>query len=187
MKKWHSVSVIAATASVVVFVLCLPFALRAQPRLTEAQAAALQPTPPSLIPKVGEFYRLSNPAAPEPTDPFPGLPVFLLPDGRSWLVDDSSLPPAPPTDRVAAARNFLTQASLASQQRLASPMLSDDGVPGLPDPTNSPPTVDPIRPVLLAPGSVTNGTFWFLVESNSPPLFFNPCTNCDVYGLSDGS
>src|ERR1035441_7370142 len=107
MKKWHSVSVIAATASVVVFVLCLPFALRAQPRLTEAQAAALRATPPSLIPKVGEFYRLSNPAAPEPTDPFPGLPVFLLPDARSWLVVAFSVPPPPPTDRVPAPRRFL--------------------------------------------------------------------------------
>src|ERR1035441_8073986 len=175
-------------ASVVVFVLCLPFALRAQPRLTEAQAAALQPTPLSLIPKVGEFYRLSNPAAPEPTDPFPGLPVFLLPDGKTWLVDDSSVPPPPPPDRVSAARSFLTQANLANQQRLLSAMLNDDGVPGLPDPTNSPPPVDPIPPVLLAPGTApTNGTFWFLVESNSPPLFFNPCTNCDVYSLSDGT
>src|ERR1035438_10182949 len=98
MKKWHSVSVIAATASVVLFVIFLPFALRAQPRLTEAQAAALRATPPSLIPKVGEFYRLSNPAAPEPTDPFPGLPVFLLPDGRSWLLGGSSFPPPPPHD-----------------------------------------------------------------------------------------
>jgi alpha-tubulin suppressor-like RCC1 family protein len=182
------VSVIAAATSVVVLALCSPLTLRAQPRLTEAQAAALRATPPSLIPKVGEFYRLSNPGAPEPTDPFPGLPVFLLPDGRSWLVDDSSLPPPPPPDRVAAARSFLTQASLASQQRLATPMLSDDGVPGLPDPTNSPPPVDPIPPVLLSPGTApTNGTFWFLVESNAPPLFFNPCTYCDVYALSDGS
>src|ERR1035441_10939886 len=109
MKKWQSVSVIAATASVVMLALCPLLTLHAQVRLTEAQAAALRPTPPSLIPKVGEFYRLSNPAAPEPTDPFPGLPVFLLPDGKTWLVDDSRVPPPPPPDRVAAARSFLTR------------------------------------------------------------------------------
>ena len=191
MKKWQSVSVIAAAMSVALFTLCSPLTLRAQPRITEAQAAALRPTPPSLVDRSGTFWSVSRPQyPPEPTDPYPNLPAYRLPDS-TWLVDDSTVifPPPAPADAPASARNFLTQTSLASQQRLASPMLSDDSVPGLPDPTNSPPPVDPIPPVLLAPGTApTNATFWMLAETNWPPFFYNPCpTNCDVYVLSDGS
>ena len=117
------------------------------------------------------------------------MPVYRLPDG-SWLVDDSTVPPRSPgpVNAPAAARSFLTQASLASQQRLASPMLNEAAVPGIPDPTNSPPQDSPAPPQLLDPGSVpTNGTFWLLAETNWPPIANNPCPGCDVYALSDGT
>ena len=42
MKKWQLASVIAAVTLAAVFAPCPAFTLRAQPRLTEAQAAALQ-------------------------------------------------------------------------------------------------------------------------------------------------
>ena len=184
MRKWQSAPVIAAVTLVVVFALYPPLALRGQPQLTAAQAAALQPTPPSLVPRTGTFWSVSRPDYPPfPFDPYPDLPVYLLPDG-SYLVDDSSVqfPPPGPVDAAAAARSFLTQASLASQQRLAN----DDSFPGMPGDTNAPPQNTP--PQLLDPGSVpTNGTFWFLVRSNYPALPYDPCTNCDVYLLSDGS
>ena len=64
MKKWQSASVVAAVMLIVVFALCPPFTLRAQPRLTEAQAAALQPTPPSLVPHAGTFWSVSRPNYP---------------------------------------------------------------------------------------------------------------------------
>jgi hypothetical protein len=117
------------------------------------------------------------------------LPVYRLPDG-TWLVDDSTVqfPPPVPVDATAAARSFLTQANLASQRRLASPMLDEPVAPGGPDPTNSPPQDPPSPPQLIDPGSVpTNGTFFFLVETNWPPLFYDPCPGYDVYALSDGS
>ena len=61
--------------------------LLAQPQFTAAQLANLHPVSPSLVPRVGNFYRLSQPGVPpEPTDPCPSFcPVYLLPDGRSWL------------------------------------------------------------------------------------------------------
>ena len=131
MKKWQSASVIAAVTLAMVFAPCAAFTLRAQPRLTEAQAAALQQIPPSLIPSWGRFWSVSHPdypclPFPPYRDVFPGLPVYLLPDG-SYLVDDSSvqLPPPPPTNVAATARSFLTaQFTLASQPQLASPMLN---------------------------------------------------------------
>jgi len=64
MKKWQSASVIAAVTMLGVCALCHPFTLRAQPHLTEAQAAALQPTPPGLISRSGNFWSLSCPTNP---------------------------------------------------------------------------------------------------------------------------
>jgi hypothetical protein len=76
---------------------------------------------------------------------------------------------------------------LASQQRLASPMLNEADSPGIPDPTNSPPQYTPDPPVLLDPGSFpTNGNFFMLVETNWPPFPNLPCPG-DVFALSDGS
>ena len=167
--------------------------LRAQPQLTEAQAAALRPTPPNLVPRsTGTFWLISHldwpPQPGYPYPQYPDLPTYLLPDG-SWLVDDTSVPLPPPAsfDAVAAARSLLLQSSLASQQLLNSAMLSETSVPEPPDPTNSPPPPPPSPPQLIPPPTPTNGTFWLLVESNWPPLPWNPCTNCDVYALSDGS
>ena len=189
MKQWQSASVIAAVTLAVAFNLCPPLTLRAQPQLTDAQLLALQPTPPSLIPSSGTFWSVSRPNYPPlPWDPYPGLPVYRLPDG-SYLVDDSTVlfPPSGQTiSAPAAARTFLTQATLASQQRLAS-MLNDADAPGIPGATNSPPP-DPSPPQLLAPGTApTYGTFWMLVETNWPPFFYDPCAGCNVYALSDGS
>jgi hypothetical protein len=122
--------------------------------------------------------------------------VYQLPDG-SWLVDDSTVsfppPPGPPVNVAAAARSFLAQPSLASQQSSASPMLNGAMLADDTDSTNAPPQDDDTDstnspPQLVDPGSVPAfGTFWLLVETNSPPLPFNPCTGCDVYALSDGS
>jgi len=82
------------------------FTLRAQPQLTQAQAAALQPTPPALVPKSGDFYSISFPGNPlTPFDPYPDLPVYRLPDNSLW-VDDTSIPFPPPgqkSDPLAAS------------------------------------------------------------------------------------
>ena len=143
------------------------------------------------MPKSGNFYSVTFPGyPPEPTDPHPDLPVYRLPNG-DWLVDDSILPVPPPvsTNAPAAARSFLTQqASLASQQRLASPMLDDSGPPGVPDATNSPPQDTPTPPVLLDPGSAPAfGNYWMMAETNWPPFFYDPCPpEFDVWALSDG-
>ena len=156
--------------------------LLAQPQFTAAQLANLHPVSPSLVPRVGNFYRLSQPGVPpEPTDPCPSFcPVYLLPDGRSWLV----------TNPVAAARSLLTaQRNLASQQLLAAPMADDSGPPPVPDGTNSPPdTYYP--PVLLDPASVpTNATWFMLVQTNWPPFpGADPCpADYPVYALCDGT
>jgi hypothetical protein len=76
------------------------------------------------VPRSGTFWSVSRPSfPPDPTDPFADLPVYRLPDG-TWLVDDSTIlfPPPGPINYPAAARGFLGQASLANQQRLASPI-----------------------------------------------------------------
>ena len=184
---------ILSPALVVALALICATSLPAQPVLTEAQAAALQPTPPNLVPRsTGTFWLITHldwpPQPGYPYPQYPDLPTYLLPDG-SWLVDDTSVPPPPPAsfDAVAAARSLLLQSSLASQPLLNSSMLGETGVPEPPDPTNVPPPVPPSPPQLIPPPTPTNGTFWFLVESNWPPLPWNPCTNCDVYALSDGS
>ncbi len=104
MKTWQSASVIAAVTLLGVFAPCPPFTLRAQPRLTEAQAAALQPTPPSLIPGSGTFWFLSRTNYPPmPIDQYPALPLYRLPDG-TYLVDDSTIqfPPPGPVNAPAA-------------------------------------------------------------------------------------
>jgi alpha-tubulin suppressor-like RCC1 family protein len=164
--------------------------LRAQPRLTDAQILALRVTPPSLIPQSGNFWSVSRPDFPPyPNDPFPDLPVYLLPDG-TYLFDDSTVvyPFTGPFTYPTAARSLLIQSSVASQQRLASPMLNETDIPSIPDPTNSPPAYTNGPPQLLAPGTApTNGTFWMLVETNWPSFPFNPCPDCDVYALSDGT
>ena len=174
----------------VVSITCPQFVLHAGPQLTEAQAATLRPTPPSLVPRSGTFWSVSYPSTPPmPFDLYPALPAYRLPDG-SWLVDDSSvpLPPSPAISAPAAARSLLSQPSLDRQQRLALSLLNAAAGSGIPDPTNSPPQGNPNPPQLLPPGSVpTNGTFWFLAETNWPPMPFNPCPGCDVYALSDGS
>ena len=187
MKKWQSASVIPAATLMAVIALCPPFALHAQPRLTDAQILALRATPPSLIPRSGNFWSVSRPTDPPvPFDPFPNLPAYILPDW-SYLFDDSTIPypPAGPISLPDAARSFLTQTSLANQQRLASLMLNEADVPGIPGSTNSPPVYYP--PQLLSPPPPTKGTFWFLVNSNYPPMFYDPFPDCPVYLLTDGS
>jgi hypothetical protein len=65
-------------------------------------------------------------------------------------------------------------------------MLNAASAPEVPGGTNAPP--QDIPPQLLPPGTApTNGTFYFLVETNWPPLPFAPCAGCDIYALSDGS
>jgi hypothetical protein len=67
-------------------------------------------------------------------------------------------------------------------------MLNQADDPGIPGATNSPPQTNSAPPQLLGSGSVpTKGTFWFLAETNWPPMPFDPCAGCDVYALSDGS
>jgi Alpha/beta hydrolase len=172
------------------FLLGLSLNLRAQPKLTDAQLLALRPTPTNLVPASGTFWSVSlTNYPPLPCDPFPSLPAYHLPDG-SWLYDDSAIayPPPPPRDAAAAARlqiNQANQQALISQRRMASPMLDDSGPPPLPDPTNSLPVS--YTPQLLSPPPPTNGTFWFLINSNYPPLFWDPFPDCPVYLLFDGS
>ena len=191
MKKCQSASVMAAVALIGVFAACPTFTLWAAPQLTEAQAAALQPTPPNLIPRAGTFWSVSCPTNPPlPFDRYPELPAYRLPDG-TYLVDDSSIPLPPPGPTVSApvaARALLSQGGLATQQSLAAPQLSQASGPGIPGLTNPPPPPPSNPPQLVAPGSVpAHGTFWFLVKSNWPPMPYNPCAGCNVYALSDGS
>ena len=165
--------------------------LWAQPQLTEAQMAALQPISPLLLPRVGTYWSLAfptNPPLPKPVAT--NLPVYRLPDG-TYLVDDSSLPVPPKGGSAgvaAAARSMLIQGGLTTEQRLLSTLLNEQSAPGLPGDTNAPPDTNASPPQLLAPEAVpTNGTFRFLVESNWPPTPLNLCTGCDVYLLSDGT
>ena len=164
-----------------------PGGLPAQPQLTDAQLLALRPAPSNTIPATGTFWSVARPEAPPyPWDPFPTLPAYSLPSG-DWLYDDTTVvyPPPLPTDVPAAARSLLNEQSLASKQSKSASVQKDAGIPPLPDGTNTPAFY---VPQLLPPPNPTNGTFFFLVNSNSPPYPFYPFTEqCDVYLLYDGS
>ena len=55
-----------------------------------AQADVLQLVPPEAVPADGTFYSVQQDAPPLPFDPFPELPVYLLPDG-TYYIDDTSV------------------------------------------------------------------------------------------------
>ena len=180
----------AITVSVLVWALLVPAlsATDAQP-ITDAQIATLTPVPPSLVPRSGSFFSRSHPEWPPlPAPQSPTLPIYRLPDSSSdYLVDDTSLPPPPPANAPAAARSLLNQQSLASQQRLAAPMLDNSGLPSIPGLTNPPPPVTNYPPQLLDSPPPTNGTFWMLAETNWPPFPIDPCSGADVWLLDDGT
>ena len=119
--------------------------------------------------RFGQFPAQTIPCL--PFDPYPDLPVYLLPDG-SWLVDDASVqfpqPPGPPATSPLPPADFLTQPSLASPMLNGAMTADDTGS------TNSPPQDDDTDstnspPVLVDPGSVpASGTFWFWPKPISP-------------------
>ena len=196
MKARHNQKVGATNSTLILSALTsaclLLFAptLRAQLSLTPAQAAALTPAPPSVMANCHAWYSLSFPEDPcLPANPHPGLPAYLLPDGFSCLLDDTSIlypPRGAYIDPVAAARSFLAQEYLDAQRQASLNSLSD-GPPPLPDPTNAPPSYTPPPPELLAPGSfpTNNGAYYLLTETNGAPYAYDMCPGVDVWLLYD--
>jgi hypothetical protein len=58
-----------------------------------AQTAGLRAVPPQLVPPLATFYSVQklDDQPPLPCNPFPGLPVFELPDGLGYLIDDCEM------------------------------------------------------------------------------------------------
>src|ERR1039458_3348675 len=87
MKKWHSVSVIAAATSVALFALCPPLTLR-------GQTADWQLVASNAIPQSGATFasmQLTN-LPPLPWNPFPQLETYAWSGAPGWLwVDDRAV------------------------------------------------------------------------------------------------
>jgi hypothetical protein len=133
-------------AFLVTFGLLATCTTNSQPRLTAAQAAALQPTPPNFVPMSGNFWSLQRPDFPPyPSDPYPNLSAYLLPDG-SYLVDDASIaypPIGKAVDVIGAARSFVAENRLAAQQTLLQHMFNDVSDSGIPPFSHQ---LDPAKP-----------------------------------------
>jgi hypothetical protein len=82
-------------ALVLALVITSAATLRAQPQLTAAQLAALQPLAPTAVPHSGTFRLLKSPYPGHPYPPLPCLPRDLPPlpiydlGGGHLLVDDT--------------------------------------------------------------------------------------------------